>query len=342
MRIEFALNDDLFEAAVTKAVQPNIRRALIEIRSRAQAKFQLPKTGREYYRPRSAGGGKYRASAKGQAPAIRTGLLFRSWFVTQPSPLEGQLKIDTKGKRTLGVFVGEDYIPADIVIANADYHHTETKLLDDRHRTYHERYWRRKTMSPSSLLIYLGVKKQVPGLLHHTMFFDADWHGHFNQVFKEKGWVSRPLFYVGTPSKSDSKVAPKNKENIVILVPIASGVKVDDAHRKELVESVIARMEARLGVPFAKDITVKQVRDIEYFEDTFNAYKGNAFGLAHTLTQTAMLRPRMQSSKVKNLFFVGQYTNPGTGVPIVVLSGKVVANLVNNTIEHEDRRSNHL
>lgn len=95
MRIEFALNDDLFEAAVTKAVQPNIRRALIEIRSRAQAKFQLPKTGREYYRPRSAGGGKYRASAKGQAPAIRTGLLFRSWFVTQPSPLEGQLKIDT-------------------------------------------------------------------------------------------------------------------------------------------------------------------------------------------------------------------------------------------------------
>jgi phytoene desaturase len=251
-------------------------------------------------------------------------------------------KIVTKGKRTLGVFVGEDYIPADIVIANADYHHTETKLLDDRHRTYHERYWRRKTMSPSSLLIYLGVKKQVPGLLHHTMFFDADWHGHFNQVFKEKGWVSRPLFYVGTPSKSDSKVAPKNKENIVILVPIASGVKVDDAHRKELVESVIARMEARLGVPFAKDITVKQVRDIEYFEDTFNAYKGNAFGLAHTLTQTAMLRPRMQSSKVKNLFFVGQYTNPGTGVPIVVLSGKVVANLVNNTIEHEDRRSNHL
>ena len=242
-------------------------------------------------------------------------------------------KIDSVDGVAKAVYVGKERIAADGVVVNADYHHAETKLIDTKHRSYSERYWGKKTVSPSGLLIFLGVKKKLPGMLHHTMFFDADWHGHFKQVFKTHTWVTRPLFYVCAPSRTDPSVAPKDKENIFILIPTAPGLKVDEAHRSELVGSVIARMEARIGTTFAEDIEVKEVRDLEYFEDTFNAYKGNSFGLAHTLNQTATLRPRMQSRKVKNLFFVGQYTNPGTGVPIVVLSGKVAANLVEKKLE---------
>jgi phytoene desaturase len=237
-------------------------------------------------------------------------------------------KIETKSGVAKAVYAGKERIAADVVIVNADYHHAETKLLDISQQSYSSKYWDTRTLSPSSLLIYLGVNKKVPGLLHHTMFFDADWHGHFDQIFKHKSWVTRPLFYVGCPSKTDSTISPQGKENIVVLVPIANGLKVDQAHKDELVSTVIARMEARTGTKFADDIIVKEVRDGEFFENSFNAYKGNAFGLAHTLGQTAILRPRMQSKKVSNLFYVGQYTNPGTGVPIVVLSGKVVSSLV--------------
>ncbi len=222
---------------------------------------------------------------------------------------------------------------ADIVVANADYHFVETKLLDKKDQTYPKKYWSKKTLSPSGLMIYLGINKKVPGLLHHSMFFDADWHGHFDQVFNKKTWVTRPLFYVSTPSKTDSTVAPEGKENIFILVPVANGLKYDKAHKQELVESIIARIESRIGSKFAENIEFIDIKDQEYFEESFNAYKGNAFGLAHTLTQTAMFRPRMQSKKVNNLYFVGQYTNPGTGVPMVVLSGKVVSNLIENNLK---------
>lgn len=233
-----------------------------------------------------------------------------------------------EGNKAKAVHIGNERVLADIVVVNADYHHAEMQLLHPRHQSYSEKYWASRTLSPASLLIYLGVNKKVPGLLHHTMFFDADWHGHFNQVFKTKSWVSRPLFYVGTPSKSDPTVAPDGKENIVVLVPIANGIHVDAEHQNELINSIVARMESRTGTKFANDILVKEVRSTEFFEQTFNAYKGNSFGLAHTLSQTAPLRPRMQSRKVHNIFYVGQYTNPGTGVPIVVLSGKVVGRLI--------------
>lgn len=237
-------------------------------------------------------------------------------------------QIITENEKAKSIVVNGQKLHYDIVVANADYYHTESKLLDTKDRSYSKNYWNSRTLSPSAVLVYLGVNKKVPGLLHHTLFFDADWHGHFDNVFKQKKWVSRPLFYVGTPSKTDSTIAPEGKENIVILIPTASGLIIDKEHLNELLSSVIARMEARIGSKFAQDIIVKEVIDGQFFKDTFNAYQGNAFGLAHTLRQTAPLRPRMQSKKVKNLYYVGQYTNPGTGVPMVILSGKVVANLI--------------
>lgn len=237
-------------------------------------------------------------------------------------------RIEASRKHATAVWVGDDRIEADVVVANADYHHVETELLAHNYQSYKEKYWQQKTLSPSAVLVYLGVSKKVEGLKHHTLFFDTDWHGHFADVFKKQTWSSRPMFYAGTPSKTDPSVAPKDHENIFLLAPMANGVVPTAAQRDELVSSMIARIEARTGTKFAEDIVVREVRDAQYFMDTFNAYRGNAFGLAHTLSQSAVFRPRMQSRKIKNLFYVGQYTNPGTGVPIVVLSGKVVARLV--------------
>lgn len=231
------------------------------------------------------------------------------------------------------VEVNGDKLQFDAVVANADYHHVETQLLPKNYRTYSERYWERKTLSPSAMLVYLGVNKKVPGLLHHTMFFDADWHGHFEQVFNKKEWSSRPLFYVSNPSKTDESVAPKNTENIVLLAPLANGLHPTNAQVDELVESLIARLESHTKTVISKDILVKKVVLMDFFSDTFNAYKGNAFGLAHTLGQSAMFRPRMQSRKLHNLFYVGQYTNPGTGVPMVILSGKIAARVVGERIQ---------
>lgn len=237
-------------------------------------------------------------------------------------------KIHTTQHKASAIEVNGQVLPYDIIVANADYEHVESSLVPHNYRTYSDNYWNKRVLSPSAVLIYLGVKSKVPGILHHTMFFDADWHGHFDQVFKHKKWSARPLFYTASPSKTDPSVAPKGCENIVILAPMANGLSPSKEQMHELTESLIARMEARIQHNFAKDIVVKEVINQQFFEQTFNSYKGNAFGLAHLLGQSALFRPRMQSKKLNNLFYVGQYTNPGTGVPMVVLSGKIIARVV--------------
>ena len=241
-------------------------------------------------------------------------------------------KIHTTQHLASHLEVNGEKLHFDAIVANADYHHVETQLVPKNYQMYPERYWRKKVLSPSAMLVYLGVTKKVPGLLHHTMFFDADWHGHFDQVFNKKEWSSRPLFYIANPSKTDTTVAPKGYENIVMLAPLANGLNPSDAQVNELVESLIARIEAHTKTTISDSLAVKKVVMMDFFADTFNAYKGNAFGLAHTLGQSAMFRPRMQSRKLRNLFYVGQYTNPGTGVPMVVLSGKIVARVVGERI----------
>lgn len=238
-------------------------------------------------------------------------------------------KIESHQGNVVAVWVGKERIACDAVVANADYHFVETQLLESNYQAYSQKYWDKKTLSPSGLMIYLGVDKKVEGLLHHTMFFDSDWHKHFGQVFEQHQWSDAPLFYVGTPSKTDSTVAPKGNENIFILAPMTNGYKPTKAQQEALAKSLVQRMEQKMGTKFAKNIRVQEIRSAEYFEQTFNAYKGNAFGLAHTLTQSAFFRPRLSSKKLKNLFYAGQYTNPGTGVPMVVISGKIAARLVN-------------
>ncbi len=216
-------------------------------------------------------------------------------------------------------------IPADIVVAGADYHHVQTKLLGRNNQTY----WRFKTLSPSGLVICLGLKKPVKNLAHHNLFFDTDWDGHFNRVFKSHVWAKDPLFYLCAPSKTDSSVAPKGHENIYVLAPQTT--MDGDPPQEQIdaaVDNIIKRIEQQTGQKIAGNITEKHVMGPSFFADHFNAYRGNAFGLAHTLWQSAIFRPRLRDRKIKGLYYVGQYTNPGTGVPMVVLSGMAVASLI--------------
>ncbi len=240
--------------------------------------------------------------------------------------------IEATSGKVQAVHVGKERIVCDAVIANADYHHIDTKLLPTQYRSHSDKYWDSRVMSPSGVLLHLGINKRVKKLLHHTMFFDADWDAHFRQVFDTHEWSEKPLFYVGTPSKSDPRVAPKGCENIFILAPMSGGVAPTKKQIDALVDSLIDRLESELGEKLRDNIVVKEIRSEQYFEDALNAYKGNAFGLAHTLKQSAMLRPSLKSKKLSNLAYAGQYTNPGTGVPMVVLSGKLAAQITAKTL----------
>lgn len=240
--------------------------------------------------------------------------------------------IESKNGQVKAVHVGKEKILCDAIIANADYHHVETKLLDPKDRSYSDKYWQSRVMSPSCVMIHLGLNKKVKGLLHHTLFFDVDWDSHFKQVFNTHEWSEEPLFYVCTPSKTDPTVAPKGSENIFILAPMSGGLKPTTTQVNKLADDVIKRLEAELGENITNSIVVKQVRAEQYFEDTLNAFKGNAFGLAHTLWQSALLRPNLKSKKLKNLTYSGHFTNPGTGVPMVVLSGKLAANITKRNL----------
>lgn len=225
----------------------------------------------------------------------------------------------------VGVSTKTDQFSADVVLANADYHFVEQELLEKNYRT---QKWGRKVLSPSGLLVYLGVNKKIDALEHHNLFFDSDWDVHFDEVFNKKVWSKEPLFYVGAPSRTDKSVSPKGMENLFILAPMANNLSPTKKQMEETADRLIRRMERATGDSIMKNIIFRNVQAHDYFRSTFNAYQGNAFGLAHTLSQSAFFRPPMQHKKLSNLFFVGQYTNPGTGVPIVTLSGKVVSELI--------------
>jgi phytoene desaturase len=188
--------------------------------------------------------------------------------------------------------------------------------------------WDKKVLSPSGLLIYLGLNKKLQNIRHHNLIFDVDWNHHFQEVFDRGVWSKEPMLYVGAPSVTDKSIAPKKCENLFILAPMANGNQPSKTVIEATVDAVLHRLELVFGESFIDSIVVKEVRAHDFFKETFNAYKGNAFGLAHTLKQSAVFRPPLRHKRMKNLYFVGQYTNPGTGVPIVTLGGKVVASQV--------------
>ncbi len=214
---------------------------------------------------------------------------------------------------------------ADIVLNAADYHHFEQALLPKAYRQYSPEYWDKRAMAPSSLLYYLGVDKKVEGILHHTLFFDEDFDQHAKEIYTDPQWPSKPLFYVSATSKTDAAAAPEGKENVFLLMPLAPGLEDSEDEREKYYHIMMDRLEAHTGQEIRSHVNFKKSYAMQDFVDDYHAFKGNAYGLANTLKQTAILKPALKSKKVANLYYAGQLTTPGPGVPPSIISGMVAA-----------------
>lgn len=213
----------------------------------------------------------------------------------------------------------------DGVVAAADYHHVEEKLIAEPFRNYTEKYWDSRVLAPSCLIFYLGVKGKVPRLKHHTLFFDADLDQHAIEIYKTPKWPSDPLFYVCCPSKTDAGVAPEGHENLFILMPIATNSVDTEELRQQYFDRIMERLEEYTGCSIRSDIDYRSSYCVKDFMSDYNSYKGNAYGLANTLTQTANLKPSVKNRKIPGMFYAGQLTVPGPGVPPSIVSGNVSA-----------------
>ena len=217
-------------------------------------------------------------------------------------------------------------VSADVVISAADYNFTETKLLPEKSRTYSNEYWNKRTMAPSCLLYYIGVNKKLKNILHHTLFFDTDFGVHGKEIYDSPAWPTDPLFYVSATSVTDKTTAPIGSENLFFLIPVASGLQGDTEElRDKYFDKIVKRFEEKIGEKIIDNIVYKKSYSVSNFVHDYNSFRGNAYGLANTLMQTAVLKPSCKSKKVINLFYTGQLTVPGPGVPPSLISGEVVA-----------------
>ena len=239
-------------------------------------------------------------------------------------------QIVTKNASATGIMVNNKIINSQYILSGADYNHTET-LLPKSKRQYSKKYWSNKTLAPSSLLFYLGFDKKLKNLTHHNLFFDTDFNLHSKEIYKDPKWPSKPLFYANFTSMTNNHTAPEGCENGFILVPIAPDLMDNEDLREKYFKIVIDRIENITKQTIKENIIYKKSFCVNDFVGEYNSYKGNAYGLANTLLQTSFLRPKLKSSKVKNLFFTGQLTVPGPGVPPSIISGKLVADLIDNT-----------
>ncbi len=235
-------------------------------------------------------------------------------------------EIVCEGRETVGVRTDAGLFPADAVVAACDYHHAEQILLPQSHRTYTEKYWDSRALAPSCLLYYVGVRGKVEGLQHHNLFFDAPFDKHARQLYTSPpDWPDDPLLYVCCPSKTDDSVAPAGDENLFILIPVATGLEDTDDVREKYFSIALERIERRTGNRISNRIVYRKTYAYRDFVHDYNSYKGNAYGLANTLRQTAFLKPSLRSSKVRNLVYAGQLTVPGPGVPPSLISGELAA-----------------
>jgi phytoene desaturase len=218
---------------------------------------------------------------------------------------------------------------ADIFIVNADYQWAESNLIEKKYRTYSNNYWEKRKIAPSAYLLFLGLDKRIKNFKHHNLYFYPDWDEHFDDIFKKAKWPDNFSYYISCITKTDSETAPKNCENVFVLIPVAPGIKDDEKTREKYYEKTIDHMEKLAGENLRDHIILKRIFAHNDFSDRYNAYKGTALGLAHTLKQTAIFRPKHQSKKVKNLYYTGHYNHPGIGVPMVVISSQILSELIN-------------
>lgn len=235
------------------------------------------------------------------------------------------IKIDVENKRATGVCTSAGEFAADIIIAGADYQHVDQKLLNPMGQNYSPEYWNSRTMSPSSLLYYIGLNKKIKDIQHHNLFFDEDFELHAREIYTDPQWPSKPLFYVSCTSKTDPGVAPENSENLFFLMPVAPGLNDEESTREKYFDLMITRFEAITGESIRDHIVVKRSYALNDFKADYNSFKGNAYGLANTLRQTAFFKPTMRAKHISNMLYTGQLTVPGPGVPPAIISGQVVA-----------------
>ena len=232
--------------------------------------------------------------------------------------------IEMEGNRAVGIRVNGTLVNADVVVRGADYHFTET-LIDKKYRQYSEDYWNKKVFVPSSLLFFVGFNKKIENVCHHTLFFDGSFEQHAQEIYDTPKWPENPLIDASFPSKTDSFFAPEGKEAAVFLIPLAPDLQDTPEIREYYFNKITDRLERLTHQSVKEHIVVKESYCVNDFKNDYNSYKGNAYGLANILTQTAFMRPKIKSKKVDNLYFTGQLTVPGPGVPPSLISGKIVS-----------------
>ncbi|MEO0895024.1 MAG: phytoene desaturase family protein [Bacteroidota bacterium] len=239
-------------------------------------------------------------------------------------------EIMVKDGKAIGVKTSQGDFMADMVVANSDYRHTDQTLLKNGYKSYSSDYWEKRTMSPSSLLFYMGTNKSFPQIKHHNLFFDEDFDLHAEEIYSNPKWPSKPLFYVSATSRTDETTAPEGHENLFILIPLAPGLEDNEAQREKYYHLVMDRFEDLIGEEVRPHVVLKRSYAMKDFERDYHSFKGNAYGLANTLFQTAFFKPKLKAKKVENLFYTGQLTVPGPGVPPSLISGRIVANEIMN------------
>jgi phytoene desaturase len=266
-------------------------------------------------------GGMYQVAESMYRLAVELGVDFQ--FSTTVTAIESE------NRKAKNIVTNKGVFTADAVIASADYHHTETDLLAVENRNYTEKYWQKRFMAPSSLLYYIGVSKKLKGVPHHSLFFDAGFEQHAADIYEQKQWPDDPLFYVSRVTATDHTLAPPGCDNLFFLIPVAAGIDGDNEQlREHYLEILLKRFEKNTGENIREHIIYKRSFGVRDFETAYNAFKGNAYGLANTLRQTGYLKPRCINKKLDNLYYTGQLTVPGPGVPPSLISGEIVAKLV--------------
>ena len=266
-------------------------------------------------------GGMYKVIEAFVAIGKENGVTFHT-----SSPVD---KISIEGKKANGILVNGSLRHFDYIVAGADYHHVDSSLIPKSKSNYDNQYWQSRTMAPSSLLFYIGINKKIEGLLHHNLFFDKDFTLHGEEIYTTHQWPQQPLFYVCVPSKTDASVAPEGHENMFILMPISTELEGDTEEvRKNYFEMILQRLKEVKGIEIKGNIVHYRSFCISDFKNDYNAFKGNAYGLANTLKQTAILKPKLKSDHLENLYYTGQLTLPGPGMPPAIISGQLVASLI--------------
>jgi len=236
--------------------------------------------------------------------------------------------VEVKDNKVTHVITAKGNIEADLVVGAGDYHHIDQKLLPKSFSNYTQSYWEKRVMAPSCLLYYVGVNKKLPRLQHHNLFFEHDFAIHAHAIYDEPKWPENPLYYVCCPSKTDASVAPEGMENLFMLIPVAPGLKDTEEIKAKYFDELVDRLEDFCGEKFRENIITKTTYAYTDFVNDYHAFKGNAYGLANTLKQTALLKPSIKNKKLKNFYYTGQLTVPGPGVPPAIISGQVVANYI--------------